>query len=82
MPEVADADRATTSSALPVFYDDSGAVGRRYRRMDEVGTPFCITVDCETLQDGTVTVRDRDTMQQDRVGGGQLKGVVGERTED
>lgn len=51
-----------------VFYDDSGAVGRRYRRQDECGTPFCITVDSDTLSDNTVTVRDRDTMQQERIG--------------
>ncbi|MDQ3021317.1 MAG: glycine--tRNA ligase [Bacteroidota bacterium] len=50
-----------------VFYDDSGAVGRRYRRQDECGTPFCITVDSETLTDSTVTVRDRDTMVQERI---------------
>lgn len=50
-----------------VFYDDSGAVGRRYRRQDECGTPFCITVDSDTLSDNTVTVRDRDTMVQERI---------------
>lgn len=50
-----------------VFYDESGSIGRRYRRQDEVGTPFCITVDYDTLKDGTVTVRDRDTMKQERV---------------
>ncbi|MFH2003634.1 MAG: His/Gly/Thr/Pro-type tRNA ligase C-terminal domain-containing protein, partial [Bacteroidota bacterium] len=52
---------------LRVFYDDSGADGRRYRRQDEAGTPYCITVDSQTLQDQTVTVRDRDTMVQERV---------------
>jgi glycyl-tRNA synthetase len=50
-----------------VFYDDSGAVGRRYRRQDECGTPFCVTVDSETLTDNTVTVRDRDSMAQERI---------------
>ncbi|MHB1049365.1 MAG: glycine--tRNA ligase [Bacteroidota bacterium] len=50
-----------------VFYDDSGAVGRRYRRQDEIGTPFCFTVDSQTLQDRTVTVRERDTMKQERI---------------
>jgi glycyl-tRNA synthetase len=49
-------------------YDDAGAIGRRYRRQDEVGTPFCVTVDFESLDDGQVTVRERDTMTQDRVG--------------
>lgn len=52
---------------MRVFYDDSGAVGRRYRRQDECGTPFCITVDSDTLSDNTVTVRDRDTMAQERI---------------
>ena len=52
---------------LRIFYDDKGAVGRRYRRMDEVGTPFCITVDTQTLQDETVTIRERDTMEQIRI---------------
>jgi glycyl-tRNA synthetase len=51
-----------------VFYDDSGAVGRRYRRQDEVGTPFCVTVDSQTLTDQSVTVRQRDSMHQVRIG--------------
>ena len=50
-----------------VQYDESGSVGRRYRRQDEIGTPFCITVDFDTPEDGKVTVRDRDTMEQERV---------------
>ena len=48
-------------------YDDSGAIGRRYRRQDEAGTPFCVTVDFDSLEDGQVTVRDRDTMEQERI---------------
>ena len=51
----------------PVFYDEQGAIGRRYRRQDEIGTPFGITVDFQTLEDDTVTIRDRDTMTQIRV---------------
>jgi len=50
-----------------VQFDDAGSIGRRYRRQDEVGTPLCVTIDFDTLQDQAVTVRDRDTMQQDRV---------------
>ncbi|MEM2237547.1 MAG: glycine--tRNA ligase [Candidatus Caldarchaeum sp.] len=50
-----------------VFYDESGSIGRRYRRQDEIGTPYCITVDYQSLEDNTVTVRNRDTMKQDRV---------------
>ena len=49
------------------FYDQSGAVGRRYRRQDEIGTPYCVTVDYQTKDDNTVTVRFRDSMQQERV---------------
>ncbi|MGI0090820.1 MAG: glycine--tRNA ligase [Nitrososphaerales archaeon] len=55
------------SEDYDVFYDDSGAIGRRYRRMDEIGTPFCITVDHETLQNDTVTLRERDSMSQSRI---------------
>ncbi|GAA4979309.1 glycine--tRNA ligase [Uniformispora flossi] len=51
-----------------VDFDDAGAIGRRYRRQDEIGTPFCITVDFDTLEDNAVTIRDRDTMGQERVG--------------
>jgi glycyl-tRNA synthetase len=48
-------------------FDDASAIGRRYRRQDEIGTPFCVTVDFDTLTDDAVTVRERDTMQQERV---------------
>ncbi|MGM0384912.1 MAG: glycine--tRNA ligase [Actinomycetota bacterium] len=56
-----------------VDFDDAGAVGRRYRRQDEIGTPFCVTVDFDSLEDQAVTVRDRDTMSQERVGLTQLR---------
>ena len=65
---------------FPVFYDQQGAIGRRYRRMDEVGTPFCCTVDGETLENNTVTVRDRDSMEQVRVKIEALGDWVDERT--
>ena len=61
------------------FYDDSGSIGRRYRRQDEAGTPFGITVDGQTLQDGTVTVRDRDTLVQERVAADRLVVHLSER---
>ncbi len=54
-------------------YDDAGAIGKRYRRQDEIGTPFCITVDFDTLEDGTVTVRHRDSMEQERIKVADLK---------
>jgi glycyl-tRNA synthetase len=50
-----------------IFYDDSGSIGRRYRRQDEAGTPFCVTVDFDTIEDKKVTIRDRDTLEQERV---------------
>jgi glycyl-tRNA synthetase len=62
-----------------VYYDEKGAIGRRYRRQDEAGTPFCITVDGETLTAGSVTVRERDTCEQTRVGVSELAGVLGEK---
>jgi glycyl-tRNA synthetase len=57
-------------------YDDKDAVGRRYRRQDAIGTPYCITVDYDTIQDNTVTIRDRDTMQQERVSIDKLHSIV------
>lgn len=62
-----------------VFYDEKGAIGRRYRRMDEAGTPYCVTVDFDTLEDETVTVRDRDSMEQVRVAVGELNHWLSER---
>jgi glycyl-tRNA synthetase len=67
MPEKAQALYRELKPKFNVFYDDKGAVGRRYRRQDEAGTPYCITIDGQTLQDETVTLRDRDTTQQVRV---------------
>ncbi|MBA4311726.1 MAG: glycine--tRNA ligase [Chlorobiaceae bacterium] len=67
MPEISKKIEHELRPHLRVFYDDSGAVGRRYRRQDEIGTPFCVTVDSETLQNQTVTVRERDSMIQERV---------------
>lgn len=59
--------QALVSKEIVARYDDTGAIGKRYRRNDEIGTPRCITIDYQTLEDGTVTVRDRDTMEQVRV---------------
>ena len=60
-------------------YDEAGSIGKRYRRQDEIGTPFCVTVDFDTLEQGTVTVRDRDTMAQDRVALEDLENYIAER---
>jgi glycyl-tRNA synthetase len=67
MPEKAQSLYRDLKKQFNVFYDDKGAVGRRYRRQDEAGTPFCITIDSQTLLDETVTIRDRDTTKQLRV---------------
>ncbi len=69
MPEVAlNLHRAVRAAGINSFYDDAGSIGRRYRRLDEAGTPFALTVDGQTLEDRTVTVRDRDTLAQERIG--------------
>ena len=62
-----------------VDYDETGSIGKRYRRQDEIGTPMCVTVDFDTLEDGTVTVRDRDTMEQVRVALTELKDYIAQR---
>jgi glycyl-tRNA synthetase len=72
MPEIARKIESDLRPFLRIFYDDKGAIGRRYRRMDEAGTPFCITIDTQTTQDETVTVRERDSMEQVRVKMDQL----------
>src|SRR5262245_12525544 len=67
--------------ALPTEYDESASIGKRYRRQDEIGTPWALTVDFETLDDGAVTIRDRDTLQQERVPIEGARGLVLERLE-
>ena len=67
MPEVARKIYDNLKKYFNCFYDEKSAVGRRYRRQDEAGTPFCVTVDGQTLEDNTVTVRDRDSMEQTRI---------------
>jgi glycyl-tRNA synthetase len=67
MPEIAEKLYRELKQDFNVQYDDGGAIGRRYRRQDEIGTPFCTTVDGQTKEDGTVTIRDRDTLEQRRI---------------
>ena len=57
----------SSTKKFMIDFDDTGSIGKRYRRQDEIGTPFCITYDFESENDGAVTVRDRDTMEQVRV---------------
>jgi glycyl-tRNA synthetase len=67
MPERAHEIERRLRGRFTTFYDEGGAIGRRYRRMDEVGTPFCVTIDGQTKEDSTVTIRERDSMKQERV---------------
>jgi glycyl-tRNA synthetase len=67
MPEVAEQLYLSLKKKFNVYYDDKGAVGRRYARQDEAGTPFCVTIDGDTLKDQTVTIRERDTLKQTRI---------------
>ncbi|MEO5744847.1 MAG: His/Gly/Thr/Pro-type tRNA ligase C-terminal domain-containing protein, partial [Terracoccus sp.] len=62
-----------------IDFDDAGAIGKRYRRHDEIGTPFCITVDFDTLDDHAVTIRERDSMAQQRVSLDQVEGYLAQR---
>jgi len=62
-----------------VEFDDAGAIGRRYRRQDEIGTPFCLTIDFDTLNDQAVTIRERDSMAQERVALDQVEGYLAAR---
>lgn len=78
MPERAQAIYQDLKRRWPAMYDDAAAIGKRYRRQDEVGTPLCITIDGDTLKDGTVTMRDRDSMQQVRVTESEIPRYVDE----
>jgi len=79
MPEAARRLQTDLQRHFRVDYDTSGAIGRRYRRQDEVGTPFCVTIDGQTTTDNTVTIRHRDTMQQERVNVNDVAAVIGAR---
>ncbi|MET0641745.1 MAG: glycine--tRNA ligase [Jiangellaceae bacterium] len=70
---------AQLRSRWNVEFDDAGAIGRRYRRQDEIGTPYCVTVDFDTLDDDAVTVRERDSMRQDRIGLDRVESYLGEQ---
>ena len=78
-PETAAEIYRTLKKRWNVFYDQKGSIGKRYRRQDESGTPFCVTVDHQTSQDGTVTLRDRDTTEQQRIRIEDLQGFLEER---
>jgi glycyl-tRNA synthetase len=79
MPEVAERIYLDLRKHFTCEYDAKQSIGRRYARMDEIGTPFCVTVDGQTLQDQTVTVRERDSMKQERVSTDRLLTYLMER---
>jgi glycyl-tRNA synthetase len=74
-PELAHEVHRALRGRLQVEYDEAGAIGKRYRRQDEIGTPFCLTIDHQSIEDRTVTVRDRDSLAQERLG---IDGIVEE----
>jgi glycyl-tRNA synthetase len=76
LPEIARELQQQCSSAFNCFYEEKDAIGKRYRRMDALGTPFCVTIDHQTKEDGTVTIRYRDSMAQDRVKMEDVRGIV------
>ncbi len=79
MPEIAEKVYHDLKKKFKVFHDDGGSVGRRYARMDEAGCPFCITIDGQTKEDETVTIRDRDSMQQTRHKIAELEDLIAVR---
>jgi Glycyl-tRNA synthetase (class II) len=81
MPEFAEKLTKNLRRHFTVFYDESGAIGRRYRRQDEVGTPYCLTVDGQTMEDGTITLRNRDTLQQERIAAEHAGTIITARLE-
>ena len=81
LPEVARQIIEDLKWDFNVFYDEKDAVGKRYRRQDAAGTPFCITVDHETLENNTVTIRHRDTMKQQRVNISELKAIINQEVD-
>ena len=78
-PEVAREIVAALRGRMQTEYDEGGSIGKRYRRQDEIGTPFCVTVDHQTLEDRTVTVRDRDSLEQERIAIDELGDVLAAR---
>jgi glycyl-tRNA synthetase len=82
MPERARKIFDSLRRRIPAEFDEGGSIGRRYRRQDEIGTPWGVTVDGQTLEDGTVTLRDRDTLEQERVPADELGDLLATRLEE
>ena len=78
-PELARELYEALRPVMQAEYDEGGSIGKRYRRQDEIGTPWCVTVDHQSLEDRTVTVRDRDSLSQDRVPADELPALLAGR---
>ena len=81
-PDLVEKAREVYNMLKPLYmteFDDSGNIGKRYRRQDEIGTPYCLTIDFDTLADDTVTIRDRDTMKQERIKTDKLSDYLAEK---
>jgi glycyl-tRNA synthetase len=79
LPEIAENIVKDLRFEFNCQYDDKDSIGRRYRRQDAIGTPYCITIDHQTIEDNSVTIRYRDSMEQERVGIKQLKDIIAEK---
>ena len=82
MPERAREIFEELRALMPAEFDEGGSIGKRYRRQDEIGTPWGVTVDGQTLEDGTVTLRDRDSLEQSRVPAEELADELAQRLEE
>jgi glycyl-tRNA synthetase len=78
-PELAQELHAELKRRMQTEYDEGGSIGKRYRRQDEIGTPWCVTIDHQSLEDRTVTIRDRDTLGQERVAIDDVPGLLAAR---
>ena len=78
LPEIAKDIIDNCKSSFHCFYEEKDCIGKRYRRMDALGTPFCVTLDHQTKEDNTVTIRHRDSMQQERIAIDKIKDIVTE----
>jgi glycyl-tRNA synthetase len=80
LPEIAHRiAKELRAATIPAFYDEAGSIGRRYRRQDEAGTPWCVTVDGQTSADGSVTIRDRDSLEQIRIDASKIREWITEK---
>ncbi len=79
LPEIAKQLSADCKESFHTFYEEKDSIGKRYRRMDAIGTPFCVTIDHQTKEDNTVTIRDRDTMLQERIPLADVKKIINQK---